>query len=86
MTPIYVRNRPEISGRIYMRHLRSADMCAKGSLRVFVEYYGMSRNEVSDFFKNGMKIEDFINRFGHDAMAKQAIAFYESENQDGRKQ
>lgn len=86
MTAIFIRKRPEISGRIYMRHLRSVSMCAKGSLRVFTEYYGLTKSEVSDFFANGMLIEDFIAKFGHDAMAQQAIAFYESENQDGWKQ
>lgn len=86
MTATFIRKRPEISGRIYMRHLRSVSMCAKGSLRVFTQYYGLSNAEVSDFFANGMLIEDFIAKFGHDAMAQQAIVFYESENQDGRKQ
>ena len=85
MTAIFIRKRPEISGRIYMRHLRSVSMCVKGSLKVFTEYHGLTKQEVSDFFANGMLIEDFIAKFGHDAMAQQAIAFYGSENQDGRK-
>jgi hypothetical protein len=85
MTDTYIRERPEISGRIYMRHFRTVDMCAKGSRRILLEYYGMTGKEVSDLFKNGMDAEEFKNRFGHDAMAQQVIAFYESEVRDGRK-
>ncbi|WP_296277698.1 hypothetical protein [uncultured Acinetobacter sp.] len=78
-----IRNRPEISGRIYMRHLRSVSMCAKGSRKVLIESFGLSDCEVADFFKNGMLIEDFKNKFGHDAMAQQAIHFFEREVENG---
>ncbi|NIE95197.1 hypothetical protein F3J02_01650 [Acinetobacter sp. Tr-809] len=86
MTSTYIRKRPEISGRIYMRHLRTVDLCAKGSLKIFTEYYGMTNKEVSYFFANGMLIEEFVQRFGRDAMALKAIEFYESENGNGWKQ
>ena len=53
--------------------------------RILLEYYCMTGKEVSDLFKNGMDAEEFKNRFGHDAMAQQVIAFYKSEVCDGRK-
>lgn len=75
----YIRKRPEIEGRIYMRHLREADMCANGSRKILIEYFNLSADEVSDFFKYGMAFEEFVQRFGHDAMAKQVIVLYEGE-------
>lgn len=84
MTDVFIRERPEISGRIYMRHLRSVGMCGPGTRRILLDYFDLSQKEVSDFFKNGMEINDFKNRFGHDAMAQQAIEFWEKQ-QDGQK-
>ena len=62
----------EKDGYVFPHHLAACKMCAKGS-RAFFLSCGLSKAEVTDFYKNGMLIEDFDRRFGHDAMAQQVI-------------
>ena len=65
-------NSSQNAGFIFVRHIRAAGFCTVGSRR-FLLNQGMSNAEIQDFFNNGMSIELFEQRFGHDAMAQQVI-------------
>lgn len=75
----FIRRRNEESGRIYMRHLRMSFMCAKGTRAALANDFNLTELEIADFFKNGMQIEQFREKFGHDAMGQQVIQAYEGE-------
>lgn len=76
----YVRDRtierPALPGRIYLWQLKTANLCAQGQVG-FYKRHGLNNTEILNFAKNGMPIEEFKTRFGHDAMAQQGVAFWE---------
>lgn len=74
---MFVRNRLEMPDRIYMRHLRATGLCAKGTRRYMAECYGLSNVEVASFFKDGMAVDEFKQRFGNDVLGQRAIKLYE---------
>ena len=75
----FIRRRNEEPGRIYMRHLRMSFMCAKGTRAALANDFNLTEPEIAAFFKNGMPIEQFREKFGHDAMGQQVIRAYEGE-------
>lgn len=75
-------NSSQNAGFIFVRHIRAAGFCTVGSRR-FLLNQGMSNAEIQDFFNNGMSIELFEQRFGHDAMAQQVI---ERAKKDGKQE
>lgn len=79
MSETYLRDRtiqrPALPGRIYLWQLKAASLCAQGQVD-FYKRHGLSQKEILDFVKNGMPIEEFKSRFGHDVMAQQGIAYW----------
>ena len=57
---------------VTIKHIRACKICAIGAKKWFLEN-GMTKEEVQDFFKNGMELEKFKELFGHDIMAQQVI-------------
>jgi len=73
------QNSSQKAGFIFVRHIRACGMCTIKSRRFLLDQ-GWSNQQVQDFFKNGMPIDEFEQFFGHDAMARQVI---ERAKQDG---
>lgn len=75
----YVRDRshkPMLPGIVYMWQIKAGDMCGTGQV-AFYQHHNLNSKEIYHFIKNGMPIEEFKQRFGHDAMAQQAIEYWE---------
>jgi hypothetical protein len=64
---------------IYMKHIRSSELCARGARRWF-EANGLSWD---DFLSNGIAAEE-VEKIG-DALANRVVAIARKEQADGRK-
>ena len=74
-----IQDSSQNAGFIFVRHIRACGMCTIKSRRFLLDR-GWSNQQVQDFFKNGMPIDEFEKFFGRDAMARQVI---ERAKQDG---
>lgn len=66
------QNSSQNAGFIFVRHIRACGMCTIKARRYLVDK-GWTNQQIQDFFKNGMPIEQFEQHFGRDAMVQQII-------------
>lgn len=66
------QNSSQNAGFIFVHHIRACGMCSIKARRYFLDH-GWTNNQIQDFFKNGMPIDEFEQLFGHDAMAQQVV-------------
>jgi hypothetical protein len=66
------QNSPHKAGFIFVHHIRACGMCTIKARRYLLDK-GWSNQQIQDFFKNGMAIEEFEQNFGRDAMVQQVI-------------
>ncbi len=63
---------PEKEGYIFPHHFEQCGYCQKGSRRHMLNS-GLTKDEVRDFYKNGMIVEEFIQKFGNDHQAMKIV-------------
>lgn len=73
------QNSSQNAGFIFVHHIRACGMCSIKARRYFLDH-GWTNDQIQDFFKNGMPVDEFDKLFGRDAMARQVI---ERAKQDG---
>lgn len=73
--------------RVFIHHVRACGNCAIGMKKYLIDS-GMTQKQAQDFFKNGMLISEFEERFGSDPLARNVIERAkldgEKEKTDGR--
>lgn len=66
------QNSSQNAGFIFVRHIRASGMCTIKARRYLLDK-GWTNQQIQDFFKNGMLVEEFEQNFGRDAMVQQII-------------
>ena len=58
--------------KVFIEDIVACGMCGTGARDYFLRK-GWTKQQVIDFYKNGMELDQFESEFGHDAMAQPVI-------------